>query len=897
MAENKSRFRRVVDYLNAPTQRQQQKVSRYNQSTSLDRAVYGYNTDSGFFPSSMLDDIGDGSNNSAVVACLNVLATSFAEPRPLIFRDGLEGDLELVKNHPVAKLLERPNPFTSGNLLAHYIVTALSAHGDAFLYKNKNADGTVVQLIPLMPDMIEPKGDEEQLITEFKYSPYGGLGGNSISLKVEDIVHIRNGIDPNNHRRGFAPLKSVLREILGDEAAGQYAAALLHNMAVPGLILSTKDDSMGGPSKEEAEAISAMYKQKFGGKNRGAPMILSGAMNVEVVSFSPEQMNLTELRKLPEERVSAVLGVPAILAGLGAGLDAATYNNTRELREFFTEQKLVPLWKAVAAELTHQLLRVDFAADELQVKYNLDDVRALSTDKDDVYKRMNTAVQGGWITIAEARRQAGLSVDDTHEMYLRPLNMVERPVDGSSAPVENDEEDKVADLKDMITDLQEKVLTTTNLAVEALRSNLMKPTPTQISEEKYVAEMPNGKFCILDHDTNKVIKCYDTEEQARNALSRMKKGIEVDDTVEEKVTGFPSADDDMEITLRNSKFKQFPDYNYVKDLKDNWPEIWRRAGTGGNPPTSFTGNDAFNRWTKYRAGDRSESVLNWVKRRERFMNRHQGDNRLNGAIAVMKWGGVANIGVSKMKSLVNDYKKVVRERRKISDDLLADIEGKALSARTRESLKKKVTDHNAKNPRYRATLRMLTASYNRGLAAYRNNPGSVRGNVSGPSQWAMARVNGLLFALRTGKFRRVPYDTDLLPRNHPKSTKKNSVETIDELKVSLEEAETMYERGDDLYNPEEKAPAGSIKKGDAVSWSIPKPPQASSTAHGIVTSVITSGSPRVGQDTVEATSDKPVAKIRVWAINEDGSHSITDRSVLVEVSKLRKIADFRQEQT
>ena len=208
MAEEKSRFRRFVDYLNAPTQRQEQKISRYNQSTSLDRAVYGYNTDSGYFPASMLDDIGDGSNNSAVVACLNVLATSFAEPRPMIFQDGAEGDLEVIKNHPVAKLLERPNPFTSGNLLAHYIVTALSAHGDAFLYKNKNNDGTVIQLIPLMPDMVEPKGDEENLITEFKYSPYGGLGGNSISLKVEDIVHIRNGIDPNNHRRGFAPLKS-----------------------------------------------------------------------------------------------------------------------------------------------------------------------------------------------------------------------------------------------------------------------------------------------------------------------------------------------------------------------------------------------------------------------------------------------------------------------------------------------------------------------------------------------------------------------------------------------------------------------------------------------------------------------------------------------------------------
>ena len=265
MAENKSRFQRALDFLNAPTQRQQQKISRYNQQTSLDRAVYGYNTESGYFPTSMLDDVGDGSNNSAVVACLNVLATSFAEPKVKVCFETDDGDVETVKKHPVTQLLDRPNPFTSGNLLAHYIVTALSAHGDAFLYKNRNADGSVVELVPLMPDMVEPKGDENQLINNFKYMPYGGLGGNSITLKTEDVVHIRNGIDPNNHRRGFAPLKSVLREILGDEAAGQYAAALLHNMAVPGVILSPKDDAMGGPSKEEAEAISAMYKQKFGG--------------------------------------------------------------------------------------------------------------------------------------------------------------------------------------------------------------------------------------------------------------------------------------------------------------------------------------------------------------------------------------------------------------------------------------------------------------------------------------------------------------------------------------------------------------------------------------------------------------------------------------------------------
>ena len=67
----------------------------------------------------------------------------------------------------------------------------------------------------------------------------------------------------------------------------------------------------------------------------------------------------------------------------------------------------------------------------------------------------------------------------------------------------------------------------------------------------------------------------------------------------------------------------FP-YGYAKNLKENYPEIWRRGGNGGNPPTSFTGNDAFRNWTKYQSGDRSESVLNWVRRRE--IKEYESDN-------------------------------------------------------------------------------------------------------------------------------------------------------------------------------------------------------------------------------------------------------------------------------
>ena len=430
MAENKSFYRRAMDYLQAPPQKviEEQKGSFLNQTNySLDGQIYGYNSTSGFVPDKLLKEIGDGTGNSAVIACLNVLSTSFAEPRLKVYREIGDNDYEAIDNHPVTQLFTRPNPYTSGSLLAHYIVLALNAEGDAYLLKSRNRQGRVVELVPLIPQFVKPRGNEKELITHYEYyqkSPDSVSANEFVVLPKTEVVHIRQGVNPNNHRKGFAPLKGVLREIMGDEAAGQYAAALLHNMAVPGVVLSPKDDSMGGPSQEEAESIAQIYKQKFGGSNRGAPMILTGAMDVKVVSWSPEQMNLNQLRRLPEERVSAVLGVPAILAGLGAGLEAATYNNTRELREFFTEQKLIPLWQTVSNEITAQLLQSDFTADnKITCRYDLNEVRALDVDKGEVFKRMQTGVTGGWITVAEARKAVGLEYGDEHDVFLRPLNL------------------------------------------------------------------------------------------------------------------------------------------------------------------------------------------------------------------------------------------------------------------------------------------------------------------------------------------------------------------------------------------------------------------------------------------------------------------------------------------
>lgn len=96
--------------------------------------------------------------------------------------------------------------------------------------------------------------------------------------------------------------------------------------------------------------------------------------------------------------------------------------------------------------------------------------------------------------------------------------------------------------------------------------------------------------------------------------------------------------------------------------------------------------------------------------------------------------------------------------------------------KNRKGLENKVKEHNesvgdAKGKR--TSLGVLQQVFNRGVGAYRTNPSSVRPNVNSEEQWAMGRVNGFLHALRTGRFKRKAYDTDLLPKEHPLSSKKD----------------------------------------------------------------------------------------------------------------------------
>jgi HK97 family phage portal protein len=459
--------------------------------------IQGYNNRSGAWD---ISTMGNGASNSAVVACLQVLGTSFSEAQLSVKKYDSEGYEQDVLNHPLTKLMRRPNPYMSGDIIQQYIINAMHVSGDAYLLKQKNNAGQVVALYPLMPEEVKPQGTKEDLITFYEYE----TNNQKFIIRPEDIVHIRLGLDPNNHKKGFAPLRSVLREIYGDESAGQLATALLANSGVPSVLITPRTEY--SPTPEEAEQIARTYQQKTAGKNKGKPLVVTGAMKVEKMAFSPTELDIGTLRRVPEERISAVLGVPAILAGLGSGLERATYSNAETLREFFTENKLIPLWKQVGEELTQQLLLKDYEeTEEITAYYDYSNVRALQQDMDELFNRLNIGVQGGWITVAEAREQVGLPTNDKQDVYYLDANKLVTPANLSiEEPMPKEEPKEVEEVEEIEIEDDEKILN--NIVV-----NL-----------KVVREI-DGEFCVIAEESGKNMGCYPSRELAEARLRQIER--------------------------------------------------------------------------------------------------------------------------------------------------------------------------------------------------------------------------------------------------------------------------------------------------------------------------------------------------------------------------------------
>jgi HK97 family phage portal protein len=380
--------------------------------------------------------IGDGRGSNLLMSCISWVVNGFTQMRPMVLRLEDEDELaaEKIFRHPAVRLFRRPvfdvdrgfSPFTWMTLIAGLLVSFI-CDGNAYAFKIRGAGGfgKPVQLWYVPHWMIEPIWNRDDPTVFIAYYDYCPDGVNHYPVRVEDVIHLRDGLDPDNTRKGLSKVKTLLREIMTDEQAAAWTATLLRNHAVPGLVLSPKESL---DDADDGEEVERRLTAKFTGAGRGRPIVMLDPTDVTPYGFSPEQMKLGDIRDIPEERVSTAVGIPAAVIGFGAGLQSTKVGATMaELVDLAWQNGVLPRARIIAALLTEQLLS-EFESDAAEGTEFAFDTSAVPIMADfhlKLAQRHDLLVRSGIETRGTAARAQGIKRGPRDDVYILNAGAVE----------------------------------------------------------------------------------------------------------------------------------------------------------------------------------------------------------------------------------------------------------------------------------------------------------------------------------------------------------------------------------------------------------------------------------------------------------------------------------------
>lgn len=679
--------------------------------------------------------------NAIVYRCVNEIANGAA----CIPFKAYQGETELDQ-HPILTLLNRPNPMQAGVEYFQSVYSYLLLSGNNYAIRSDVA-GEVRELYLLRPDRVRVKPSKTSTPEGYEYVINSKVikTYDSNPLTGESEVKHMKLYNPLDDFYGLSPLMAAAVDIDNHNAINKHNISLLNNGARPsGAIVFKPTSDRGMPiqlSDGQRQQLQDDLDVKFKGPaNAGRPLLLEGDFDWREMGLSPKDMDFLQQRNMAAKDIALCFGVPSQLIGIP---DSQTYSNVQEARLALYEETIMPLARRIQSDLNEWLSPT--YGDDIRIEYDFDAIPAMVERRRRIYENVTQAVREGIISRNEARERLGLEpITGGDDVYIAanlfPLGTTE------TAPAEGQEAEE--DGKDAY-----------GMDAEA-KQEVEKDVFTTEGEAEDRAEQIG---CVGTHSHETANGTVFMPCESHDDYDRLTSEVLDDDA---------KAESDVDTTPTESMAKE----------AERGLAMRKEFNRGG---TEVGVARAVQLVSRERLSPRT------VRRMHSFFSRHEVDKRATGfrqgeegypsagKIAWLLWGSDSGQTWARRKTAQLDKE---RDGKNEAMDIMLqespiahnELDQKApISEAVKKGLAKKVKEHNDKHgdkKGKRVTQRMLEAVFRRGVGAYNTNPQSVRPSVSSQDQWAYARVNVFLAAVRTGRFKSGKFDRDLLPKGHPLRT-------------------------------------------------------------------------------------------------------------------------------
>lgn len=274
-------------------------------------------------------------------------------------------DKELFGN-PNLRILERPWQGGTTNELVARMEQDASLAGNAYVHRVTPGNS----LQRLRPDWVKIVSNGQELLG-YVYEP---PGVKPVFIPADEVAHWTPVPDPAAAFRGMSWITPVAQEIVADSDMTLHKRKFLRNAATPNMLVKVEGKLAPDVKKDIRAEIARRYE---GVENAYKTMLLEGGADAKIIGANMKELEFAITQAHGENRILIASGVPAIVVGIQAGLNASTYTNYGQAMRRFGDLTGRPLWRSMAAAL-ETVVEVPAGA---ELWYDTTDIVALRQDE------------------------------------------------------------------------------------------------------------------------------------------------------------------------------------------------------------------------------------------------------------------------------------------------------------------------------------------------------------------------------------------------------------------------------------------------------------------------------------------------------------------------------------
>ena len=345
---------------------------------------------------------------------VNLIVDDVAEIPATVNRVATNGVIKGLRRARVESLLNKePNLFQDISSFKRNLVIDFLLDGNIFIY----FDGAHLYHLPA--DNVTIHADSKTYIEKYTY--------NDVDYAPEEIIHIKENSFYSIFR-GTSRLKPAVRTMQLTTNMRKFQDNFFKNGAVPGLVLKSPNTLSEKIKERMIQSWTMRYRPDAGGRR---PLILDGGIEVDEISnVNFRELDFQVAIAENEKIILKALGVPPIM------LDSGNNANIRPNMRMYYLETVLPIVRKINAAYSRFF--------GFEISEDVTDIPALQPELRDAASYYTALVNGGIITINEARDSLGYETLDGQDDIRVPQNIAGSAVnpDEGGRPEESDDNEE-----------------------------------------------------------------------------------------------------------------------------------------------------------------------------------------------------------------------------------------------------------------------------------------------------------------------------------------------------------------------------------------------------------------------------------------------------------------------